>query len=143
MYLCYSFIVTYSGVVPSDEEYLECTAKVSVRSGRSRRDGLPGEIKAAAMQLTQASQHGLGIIAYPAPTGAFHPMMDDSIDPAFDGTTANRITYLSEKSLIHFRLAGVEIFGGLTDFIKNIFLFQVQLLESLDNSVGITFSEMV
>ncbi len=51
-------------------------AGLSVASGRLWESGLPSTLKAATMQLAQASQHGLGIVSLPASTWTPHAMMD-------------------------------------------------------------------
>jgi hypothetical protein len=95
------------------------------------------------MQLTQASKHCLGVSARPTSTGTFHPMVDNGFDATFDRATPHGKTLLPESSLLHFRLARVEVCRGLVNEITDLFPRQVELLEGLDDKLGISCPKMV
>jgi len=59
------------------------SAELSVALGRLWESGLPSTVKAATMQLAQASQHGLGIVSRPASSWTSHAMMDRVVGRAF------------------------------------------------------------
>jgi hypothetical protein len=59
------------------------SAELSVALGRLWESGLPSTVKAATMQLAQASQHGLGIVSLPASAWTSHAMMDHVVGRAF------------------------------------------------------------
>ena len=58
-------------------------------------------LKASAMKLAQASQHGLIMVVSPASSEPPQAMMDDSVGGAFDCAAADRVTLGPEVVVAH------------------------------------------
>ena len=89
------------------------SAELSVALGHLWESGLPSTVKAATIQLAQASQHGLGIVSLPASAWTSHAMMDHVVGRAFHRPAAYGVACLTELVIAHPRLIGLEIAGGL------------------------------
>ena len=90
-------------------------------------------LKASAMKLAQASQHGLTMVAGLASPGPPQAMMDDGVGGAFDRAAADRVTLGAEVLVAHAILIRAEVVRCFMHDLQPARWLEVELIQGLDH----------
>jgi hypothetical protein len=90
---------------------------------------IPSEFEASAVKLTQAGQHGLGMVTRPPTPRSAQAVMDHGVGRALHSAAADRVALGAEVGVTHAVLIGAEVVGRFLDQVRPAGLLQVELIQ--------------